>query len=52
MVGKGKMLVTSIFSFYHSVFYPIKEILHHLNDIEIAVCKCFEFRQGQNFIVL
>ena len=44
---KEKMLVTSIFSFPHNVFYHIKEKLHHLSHNEIVV----EFVQGQNFVV-
>ena len=40
------MLVISIFSFSHNVFYPIKENFHHLRDIEIVDCKWFEVGQG------
>ena len=48
------MLVTSIFSFSYKVFYPIKKKkkkLHHLNIIEIVVCKYFQFGPGQKFDV-
>ena len=48
---KEKMLVTSIFSFFHNVFYPLKERNHHFSDIKFVVCNCFQFGQGQNFVV-
>ena len=45
---KEKMLVTSIFSFSHSVFYPIKNRNHYFTNILlIVVCKCFEFGQSK-----
>ena len=40
---KEKMLVTSIFSCSHSVFYSIQEINHHFSNIHLVVCKCFQF---------
>ena len=30
-VGKGEILETSFFSFYHNVFYPIKDKSKHLS---------------------
>ena len=39
IVRKGENAVTSIFSFSHNVFYPIKEKLDHLSCTEI-VFKC------------
>ena len=45
---KEKMLVTSIFSFFHSVFYPIKDRNHHLSYVYFVVCKCFQFGHIQN----
>ena len=48
---KEKMLVTSIFSFSHSVFYSVKEINHHFSNIQIVVCKCFQFGHVQNSVV-
>ena len=36
---KEKMLMTSISSFSHNVFYPIKEKLHNMRHDEIVVCK-------------
>ena len=47
---KKKMLVTSIFSFSHIVFYSIKDRNDHLCYIYFVVCKCFQFGQGQNFV--
>ena len=48
---KEKMLVTSIFSFSHSVFYSIKEINHHFSNIQFVVCKCFHFGHIQNSVL-
>ena len=48
---KEKMLVTSIFSFSHSVFYSIKEINPHFSNIQFVVCKCFQFSHVQNSVV-
>ena len=48
---KEKMLVTSIFSFSHNVFYPIKDRNHHLSYIYFIVCKCFEFDDVHNFVI-
>ena len=44
--GKRKMLVTSIVSSFHTVFYPIQQQLHHLSHIDNVVCKCFQYGQG------
>ena len=44
------MLVTSIFSFSHNVFYPIKGRNYHLCYIYF-VCKCFQFGQSQIFVI-
>ena len=44
---KEKMLISSIFSFFHIVFYPFKEKLHHLYHAEIVFCKCFQFGQAK-----
>ena len=41
------MLVTSIFSFFHSVFYPNKNRYNNLSNIQFVVCKCFEFGRVQ-----
>ena len=45
------MLVTSIFSFSQNVFYSIKDRNYHLSKIYSVVCKCFQFGQGQIFVV-
>ena len=45
------MLMTSIFSFSHNVFCPIKDRNHHFSNIEFIVSKCFQFGLGQNSIV-
>ena len=42
---KEKMLVTSIFSFTHNVFYPVKYRFCRLSRHEIVICKCFQFGQ-------
>ena len=40
---KEKLLVTSNFSFSHSVFYPLKELFTIFMKIKIVVCKLFQF---------
>ena len=40
---KEKLLVTSNFSFSHSVFYPYREPSTILIKLEIVVCKLFQF---------
>ena len=42
---------TSIFSFSHEVFYSNKERNYHLCNIYFVVCKCFQFGQGQIFVI-
>ena len=51
IVGKEKMLVTSIFSFSHNVFYSIKDRNYHLCYIHFVVCRCYQFGQGQIFVI-
>ena len=43
--GKGKLLVTSNFSFSLSVFYPFGELSAIYVKFRIIVCKLFEFRR-------
>ena len=40
---KEKLLVTSNFSFSHSVFYPFEALSSILIKLEIVVCKLFRF---------
>ena len=40
---KEKLLVTSNFSFSHSVFYPFGELSAIFIKFEIVVCKLFQF---------
>ena len=40
---RGKMLVTSNFSFPHNVFYSIKDKLYVSSAIYFVVFKCFQF---------
>ena len=51
MWEKEKMLVTSIFSISHSVFYSIKDSNHHFSNIYFVICKCFQFGHVQNFFI-
>ena len=37
------MLVTSIFSFSHNVFYPTQNKFQFFSHIYFVVCKCFQF---------
>ena len=45
------MLVTSIFSFSHSVFYSVRERNRHFSNVQFVVCKCFQYGHVQNFLV-
>ena len=40
---KKKLLVTSNFSFSHSVFYPFGELSAIFIKFEIVICKLFQF---------
>ena len=40
---KEKMLVTSIFSFSHNVFYTVKDRNYHCCNIKYVICKSFQF---------
>ena len=40
---KEQLLVTSNFSFSHSVFYPFEELSSILINFEIVICKVFQF---------
>ena len=40
---KEKLLITSNFSFSHSVFYPFGELTTIFITFEIVICKLFEF---------
>ena len=46
------MLVISIFSFSHCVFYCVKERNCHFSNAEFVVCKCIQFGRVQNFAIL
>ena len=46
---KEKLLVTSNYSFSHSVFYPFEEISSIFIEFEIVICKLFQFKRVQNF---
>ena len=45
---KEKLLVTSNFSFSHSVFYPCWQLFATLIKIKIVFCKLFQFGSVQN----
>ena len=45
---KEKLLVTSNFSFYHSVFYRFRELSAIFIKFEFVVCKLFVVRQRVN----
>ena len=47
---KEKLLVTSNFSFSHSVFYLFGELSAIFNKLEIVVCKLLQFGRVQNFL--
>ena len=47
---KEKLLVTSNFSFSHSVFYPLGELSSIFMKFEIVVCNLFQFGRVQNLL--
>ena len=46
---KEKLLITSNFSFSHSVFYPFGELSFIFIEFEIDVCKLFQFGKEITF---
>ena len=50
MWEKEKMLVTSIFSFFHNVFYPSKNKFQFFIHIHFVVCKIYAFDLDQSKI--
>ena len=47
---KGKLLVTSNFSFSHNVFYPFGELSAIFIKFETVVCRLFQFGNVQNLL--
>ena len=47
---KEKLLVTSNFSFSHSVFYPFRKLSAILIKLKIVVCKLFQFGRVKNLL--
>ena len=48
---KEKLLVTSNFSFSHTVFYPLRELSAIFMYFKIVVCKLFQNRNTPKFVV-
>ena len=48
---KEKLLVTSNFSFTHSVFYPFRELSAIFIKFKIVVCRLFQFGPVSKFVV-
>ena len=48
---KEKLLVTSNFSFSHSVFYPFGELSAIFIKIKIVICKHFQFGKSLKFVI-
>ena len=46
-----KMLVNSIFSNFHNVFYSLKDRKRHFSYIYLTVCKSFQFSWDHNFVI-
>ena len=44
---KEKLLVTSNFSFSNSIFYPFGKLSTIFTELEIVVCKLFQFGQSE-----
>ena len=51
LLEKEKLLLTSNFSFSHSVFYPFREHSTIFIKFEIVVCKLFKFQRSLKFVV-
>ena len=49
---KEKLLITSDFSFFPSVFYPFGDFSAVFTKLEILVCKLFQFGRVQNVSVV
>ena len=47
---KEKLLVTSNFSFFHSVLYPFGELIDRLIKFIIVVCKLFQLGSVENLL--
>ena len=47
---KEKLLITSNFSFFHSVFYNFGELSASFIKLRIVVCKLFQFDRVQNLL--
>ena len=45
------MLVTSIFSFFHNVFYPSQLILSSANALNMDQCNILSFAKGFNSLL-
>ena len=45
MWEKEKLLVTSNFSFSHSVFYPFEVLFAIFIKFKIVICKLFQFQR-------
>ena len=45
-----KLLVTSNFSFSHSVFYPFRELSANFIKLKIVICKLFQFGSVRNLL--
>ena len=51
IVEKEKMLLISIFSFSHNVFYRITDRNYHFRNNKYVICKYFQFVQINNFVI-
>ena len=45
---KEKLLLTSNFSFFRSVFFPLRKLSAIFIEFEIVICKLFQFGRVQN----
>ena len=50
IVGKGENAETSIFSFSHNVFYPIRERNHHFSNINLSSANAFNMDLSENLL--
>ena len=51
LCGNGEMLVTSIFSLSHNVFFSFKYKFQLLSPFNLGTSKCFQFGLVYNFVI-
>ena len=47
IVGKEKLLFTTNFFFFHSIFYPLRELSTTFKKYEIVICKVYHLEESK-----